>query len=384
MIRLGRAIGRLGRGDEPPLAAMALALVLTILALVAITIATLAAVLLLDDLKLIVAAELIGDLLKFAVIGLAVFGVLRSIWKATGRPSLWVSAAIAVAIAGVVLLSRGALLRTRENAQILIDRDPVGDPASITLRNGQILFDGNITHGAAARFLALAEKAGPKASLRITSAGGRQFEAEKIADEVARRKMPVYVPDTCESACTDILIASPDGKADVHAGIGFHQATREGARAAENLMINESSRERMQKAGIPADFIDQALSKSADDMWYPTPGELMAAKVVDRLDPRGTLVSHVNWLKDGELPHKMQNWLIVGAEARGSRLEFVFGFTPGSRLWRNPPSADARRSLFAAFFCKDEYYRPLLDYRAKIVMTDVADGTVSEIAAADC
>ena len=376
---------RIWRGEDPPLATFGFALLVGLFAYAAAHLLTLWAMRSLDDLKVITIVEGIGDLTGLGILLWAVMGVLRSIWKAVGRPSLWMTVAIVFAAIAIAAFVIPKFWKLRESFLILIDRDPVGNPAKIFVRDGEIIFDGSITYGAARKFREVAERAKSNARLVITSSGGRELEAGKIAAEVARRKMSVYAPDTCESACTTILIASPNAIADVHASIGFHQSTRDGANAAENRMMSDSVKDQMLEAGVDSAFVAKALKTAPSDMWYPSASELLSAHVVNQVESAGTLKEHARWLHDGNLPYLIgDDVLLVDAKAIGRRLELDFGYVPGSAKWRDPPARTARQSSISALLCQDDYYRPLLDHDAAIAMIDVASGVETDVVGKDC
>jgi hypothetical protein len=52
--------------------------------------------------------------------------------------------------------------------------------------------------------------------------------------------------------------------------------------------INRDVRATLETHGVPGWFIDKALATKSSGMWYPTKGELLAAKVIDSVVDAGS------------------------------------------------------------------------------------------------
>jgi hypothetical protein len=114
----------------------------------------------------------------------------------------------------------------------------------------------------------------------LSSQGGRAAEAEAIAALVKQRHLDTVVRADCSSACTYILLAGHHRSAEHPAKIGFHQSTFPGTTVLGQLQLNHRMTEYYRSAGLPEAFIEHIMSTSPNTLWYPSPAELVDARVL--------------------------------------------------------------------------------------------------------
>jgi hypothetical protein len=126
-------------------------------------------------------------------------------------------------------------------------------------------------------------------TLVLETPGGRVAEAALIANLVRERKLKTYVENSCESACTVILLAGADRAVTANARIGFHRASFPGMSPAQDEAMTDDLIKQYRAAGLPEDFLAQVRGTQANDMWYPTRDQLLAAHAIDRVSAGGEI-----------------------------------------------------------------------------------------------
>jgi hypothetical protein len=215
----------------------------------------------------------------------------------------------------LALMAGGAAAQTAE---------PGGARIEAAADGATLYFAGDIDIGGYNAFHALAMAHRSAKRLVISSPGGEVMAARLMASVVNRQHLAVHVEHLCASACTIVLMASPDRSVGPAARIGFHQSyiptpppkpakeaadskiSANRARAqpetqAPGLFGDAMMRRIMADAGVDTAFIDHALSTPPDDMWYPAAEELLAAKAVTR--------------REAAVPDAGPSWAIDRAEA---------------------------------------------------------------------
>jgi len=180
--------------------------------------------------------------------------------------------------------------------------------AQVTLSaDGQTIYVvGMILEGSFHRFDTVLRSAPKARTVYLSSAGGYTIEARLIAALVRKYKLDTYVGFYCASACTQIFASGRQRTIGPNGQLGFHQAillnergvpTRTRPRTERKLTSttvfgvngNDTLRLAYELAGFDTAFIDKALSYSHDNMWVPTPDELLAAHVITSRSERADL-----------------------------------------------------------------------------------------------
>jgi hypothetical protein len=199
---------------------------------------------------------------------------------------------------------RGTAPSAPLKAQPPVVKPPTARPdpgAKVSLSpDGQTVYlVGMIMEGSFHKFDEVLRTAPKVRTVHLSSAGGYTIEARLIAALVRKRKLDTYVEFYCASACTQIFAAGKQRTIGPSAQVGFHQAvlvdslgapTRVRPRTDRKLTSttvfgvngNDTLRLAYELAGVTPEFIDKALSYSHENMWLPSPQELLDAHVATR------------------------------------------------------------------------------------------------------
>jgi hypothetical protein len=131
--------------------------------------------------------------------------------------------------------------------------------------------------------LAAVEKAlAGNSAIRIVvldSPGGDTTEGLRVAETVRHKHLATGVNGECASACTFIFAAGTERILLPSGRLGFH-GCRDVFRyftcstwQLEDFLVN---------SGIERAFARKALGVAPEDIWFPTPAELLAAHVITR------------------------------------------------------------------------------------------------------
>lgn len=159
--------------------------------------------------------------------------------------------------------------------------EDIGEPASIYADGSSLYFDGMIRVGDTGRFQEALNAAGSSLKeVRLTSSGGRIYEATQMADLISARGLDTYVDDHCESACTFMFLAGKKRQVSPDAGLGFHSPSND--MMPEQDLNDDFDKERalMREAGLSRTFVDRAMATPSEDMWYPTYQQLREENIV--------------------------------------------------------------------------------------------------------
>lgn len=241
------------------------------------------------------------------------FWAFVGIWRSAGheRPNLRYAARAAV-LAGSLALAPVAIGSTQaagELLQLASGRDPLGTPIRPRVHGTLIVVDGTLAQGSAAAFERVLNRSN-SSTVRLTSAGGRIAEAERIADLIAKYGLDVEVEQLCASACTVILLAGRQRSMRPGARVGFHQSTFSGNRPADDELQSESLRTHFRRAGVHEDFIAKAFSTRSESMWYPTELEMLRAGFLTRSSIESVLQSAAEQLAP-TLPRRVDSLTIL-------------------------------------------------------------------------
>ena len=157
-----------------------------------------------------------------------------------------------------------------------------GAPAVIALGpdGSDVRFSGEIHEGDAARLAALLSSHPSVTRIHLTSEGGLADEGQALGVVISSHRLTTYVPDFCVSACTLAFVAGRERVALRDARLGFHAPFEEGLFGQTFVGDASSVRAAYRAAGVTDGFVDEALAAAPDDMWFPTPDQLVEGRVV--------------------------------------------------------------------------------------------------------
>jgi len=213
--------------------------------------------------------------------------------RRAGRGAFWARAAQVMAVIAV-LQNIGAYTNTgqpqlTELYRIAFLNDPDIPENQMTLLDGgrELSLIGGIKYGLAHDIETLLNAAPQVTVLQLSSPGGRIAEAQKIFDLVRARGLTTYVSGECSSACTLVFAAGRDRIIAAEGRLGFHGSYFPGMTDADLALANEEWAALYRAAGVDSLFIRRAMSVAPENIWYPTPNELLMAKVVTNVrDPQ--------------------------------------------------------------------------------------------------
>jgi hypothetical protein len=239
-----------------------------------------------------------------AILGLTALLLLTTVWSTVGTWSsaghhvarggarIWAVAVQILTVLGVFGTATNFFLyqlpQMREHWLLASGHDPLGEIDIQLSRDGRALvLSGVFGSGSASKVRAQLEQTPDVTTLVLESGGGRIAEAVDVAQMVRERKLNTYVETHCESACTFIFLAGADRAGTPHAQIGFHRAFFPGMDPDLDAAMTEHMLEEYREAGLSEAFLARVRTTQAQDMWYPTRDELVAARVVNRVSSGG-------------------------------------------------------------------------------------------------
>jgi hypothetical protein len=145
---------------------------------------------------------------------------------------------------------------------------------------------GPISHGMTERLEALLKGGAPILRLELSSQGGMVAEARGLVRLIETYGLSTFVAEDCLSACT-LAFASGSTRTLAPGGrLGFHRY-RQRSPLVELFMTAETELERdeaiLRRHSVAQSFIDRIADTPHDRMWFPSPRELLDARVVDMI-----------------------------------------------------------------------------------------------------
>jgi len=159
-----------------------------------------------------------------------------------------------------------------------------------------LLLNGSLELGIT-RALADRLRASPQArQIVLNSAGGNIFEARGLNRLIREAGLDTQVSGggSCRSACTTVFIGGRARSIDPGGRLGFHRYRVDADYAVLNAdPAGQQARDRalFLQAGVADWFVDRMFDSAAADMWFPDPGELVAAGVVTAAAPASNVAS---------------------------------------------------------------------------------------------
>jgi hypothetical protein len=159
-----------------------------------------------------------------------------------------------------------------------VREDPQWGPRWISLNTilGRIVVHGYLTRSQVSGLeREIAALPGVR-TVELDSDGGRLEAARRMAEVVRAHHLDTLVSKECDSACTLVFLAGNRRLLGRNARLGFHTASAGG----QPLMTTDAALvEEATRSGVSEQFLRKAYSVPANEMWYPSIRELVAAKV---------------------------------------------------------------------------------------------------------
>jgi hypothetical protein len=197
--------------------------------------------------------------------------------------------AIVVAVASV--LAVGALLYDRavpalaELWNIYNGDEELGDLALSVSPDGTALhIDGTYGMGSDQAVRRVLERNPKIREVVLSGPGGRMGAGFGISRMIRNRRLATRVDAGCASACTIAFLGGVDRSISAGARLGFHQASFPGMSADDMFEANRDMKRFLLSAGVAPGFAQRVLDTPGDSIWIPTPEELLAARVIKRVN----------------------------------------------------------------------------------------------------
>jgi len=171
-----------------------------------------------------------------------------------------------------------------ELTRITFGIDDLADFNLLVLGDGSELeISGAIAFGLADELEKVLQSNATVNVIHLNSRGGRISEAWKVRKIISELGLGTYTSSECISACTVAYLGGKPRYLKDTARLGFHRYQFPGATDVDFEDDIELERDYMRRSGIEESFIQNATSKLADDMWYPSHEDLLDSGFVDSI-----------------------------------------------------------------------------------------------------
>ncbi len=211
---------------------------------------------------------------------------------AARRRSRGVAPLLALMVAVASVLAIGALLYDRavpalaELWNIYNGDHKLSDLALSVSPNGTTLhIDGTYGMGSDQAVRRALEQNPKIREVVLAGPGGRMGAGFEISRLIRNRRLATRVENGCASACTIAFLGGVDRSIAPSAKLGFHRASFPGMSADDMFEANRDMKRFLtMSAGVAPDFAQRVLDTPGDSIWVPTPEELLAARVIKRVN----------------------------------------------------------------------------------------------------
>lgn len=118
----------------------------------------------------------------------------------------------------------------------------------------------------------------------LAGPGGRIGTAFEINRMIRNRKLATRVDTACASACTIAFLGGTDRSIAPTGRLGFHQGSFPGMGPNDMYESNRDMRRFLVASGVTPEFAQRVIDTPPDEIWTPTPQELLAGRVVQRVN----------------------------------------------------------------------------------------------------
>lgn len=241
---------------------------------------------------------------------------LVGIWRSAdkhhqrGGKRIWAGLAKVMVVLGlfsaVAEFSTQGIPLISEGTKLLVGIDDTPPHSIRLLRDGtELELAGGMPFGTTDAISKFLDAAPSIQVLHLNSQGGRMNEAFKLYKLIKAKNLITYTSTECASACSFAFLAGRERYISENGRLGFHSASIGESNGDIVQELNYDIRQTLRTHGVPDSFINQALSTSPNDMWYPSANELLAANVIDSVvDSRYFGLSGVTQWRDA---HKIES-----------------------------------------------------------------------------
>lgn len=202
----------------------------------------------------------------------------------TGR-SLWGRTAQALVVVGIIV-SLNTLVTTAwpqimEFGQITFGLGDYGGYTVRVIRQGkEIEVAGAMVFGVTEEVKKQLEANPEIRAIHLNSPGGRIAEARTLRDLIKSKNLVTYSSQGCQSACASAFMGGSERLINRNARLGFHKPRFPGLTSIQTNDLTEAEKRYFLSRGVDEDFVRKAFSTPNNDMWLPSPDELLQARVI--------------------------------------------------------------------------------------------------------
>lgn len=161
---------------------------------------------------------------------------------------------------------------------------PITTEIRVLAGGAELLFDGDIEHGAAKALREVAARSPHVTRIRLGGMGGELREAVWMRDFIAGKGWDTHTSTLCWSGCAIAYLGGARRTMSPGAQMGFHSVSvwpvRDEKREAA---LNADIAQQMIDRGVEPGFARRAWSKRHDGMWFPSAEELVGAGLVHEI-----------------------------------------------------------------------------------------------------
>ena len=119
----------------------------------------------------------------------------------------------------------------------------------------------------------------------LAGPGGRISVGSELYEMFRDRKLATRVDDECASACTIAFLGGVDRSISPGGRLGFHRGSFPGLSDNDMYESNRDFRRfLLYRPSSRPQFVDRVFATPPDDIWEPTPQELLAGRVINRVN----------------------------------------------------------------------------------------------------
>jgi len=242
-----------------------------------------------------VAFAILGFLALAAVIVIwQIVGVWRSAenYRARGGPKIWAQLAMGLtALAAIRFVVDVFLIQAPVALEMLriIDGDKdFSDYNVVVLDGGDVLsIAGPIGFGLTARVDDALASFDNVRVVRLSSEGGRLAEAYRLGERIRDRGLSTHVAAECSSACVIAFASGAERLLGPEARIGLHEVSFPGLAPRWSESERRKYIEFLKGQGVSAGFVNAAMRRGGEGMWYPTHEQLIDAGLASAMAEDG-------------------------------------------------------------------------------------------------
>jgi hypothetical protein len=257
-----------------------------------------------------VAFAILGFLaLAAAIVIWQIVGVWRSAenYRARGGPKIWAQLAMGLtALAAIRFVVDVFLIQAPVALEMLriIDGDKdFSDYNVVVLDGGDVLsIAGPIGFGLTARVDDALASFDNVRVVRLNSGGGRLAEAYRLGERIRDRGLSTHVAEECSSACVIAFASGAERLLGPEARIGLHEVSFPGLAPRWSESERRKYIEFLKGQGVSAGFVNNAMRRGGEGMWYPSHDQLIDAGLASAMAEDGEFDDALQEFSVTELP----------------------------------------------------------------------------------